>query len=102
MKATIFTISAFFLLLAHEASARDNYIKGYTRKDGSYVEPHYRSSPDSTVTNNHSYEDNYNPYTGNAGDNHYKNDITSPYYESPDNNGKTGHQKNNQYNGLYR
>ncbi|AYA37835.1 SH3 domain-containing protein [Hymenobacter oligotrophus] len=40
------------------------YVKGYTRRDGTYVQPHYRTSPNHTVTDNYSYPGNYNPNTG--------------------------------------
>lgn len=33
------------LLFASSAFAKDTYIRGYTRKDGTYVRPHIRSSP---------------------------------------------------------
>lgn len=39
-------------------------VKGYYRKDGTYVQPHYRSSPDGNPYNNYSYPGNINPYTG--------------------------------------
>lgn len=45
-------------------SAQDVYVKGYYRKDGTYVQPHYRSAPDGNPYNNYSYPGNYNPYTG--------------------------------------
>ncbi len=38
-------------------------IKGYCRKDGTYVQPHYRSSPDGYHYNIWSYPGT-NPYTG--------------------------------------
>jgi hypothetical protein len=40
------------------------YVEGYYRKNGTYVEPHYRSSPDKNPYNNYSYPGNTNPYTG--------------------------------------
>ncbi len=43
------------------------HVKGYTRKDGTYVAPHYRSAPDGTKSNNWSTKGNVNPYTGKAG-----------------------------------
>jgi len=43
------------------------HVNGYTRRDGTYVAPHWRSAPDSTPTNNYSTQGNYNPYTGQAG-----------------------------------
>lgn len=39
-------------------------VRGYYRKDGTYVQPHYRSNPDSSPYNNWSYPGNVNPYTG--------------------------------------
>jgi hypothetical protein len=42
-------------------------VKGYIRKDGTYVAPHYRSSPNSSVYDNYSTKGNVNPYTGKAG-----------------------------------
>lgn len=35
------------------AHAGDVYVKGYTRRDGTYVRPHVRSSPDSVRWNNY-------------------------------------------------
>lgn len=45
----------------------DEYVSGYTRSDGTYVEPHYRSSPNSVQTDNYSTRGNSNPYTGQQG-----------------------------------
>lgn len=42
-------------------------VKGYTRKDGTYVAPHYRSTPNSSKYDNYSTKGNYNPYTGKKG-----------------------------------
>lgn len=39
-------------------------VSGYYRKNGTYVQPHYRSSPDGNPYNNWSYPGNVNPYTG--------------------------------------
>lgn len=39
-------------------------VKGYYRKDGTYVRPHMRSNPDGNPYNNWSYPGNINPYTG--------------------------------------
>ena len=43
------------------------YVQGYTKKDGTYVAPHYRSNPDSNPFNNYSTKGNVNPYTGQPG-----------------------------------
>ncbi len=45
----------------------DEYVDGYVRKDGTYVAPHHRSSPNSTNRDNYSTEKNQNPYTGSSG-----------------------------------
>lgn len=39
-------------------------VKGYYKSNGTYVQPHYRSNPDSNPYNNYSYPGNINPYTG--------------------------------------
>ena len=39
-------------------------VRGYFRKNGTYVSPHYRTAPDGIPYNNYSYPGNYNPNTG--------------------------------------
>lgn len=43
------------------------HVRGYTRKDGTYVQPHHRSAPDGRKSNNWSTRGNVNPYTGKPG-----------------------------------
>lgn len=43
------------------------YVQPHMRKDGTYVEGHYRSSPNKTDMDNYSTKGNINPYTGQAG-----------------------------------
>lgn len=50
----------------------DVYVKGYTKKNGTYVAPHYRSSPNHTVRDNWSTKGNRNPYTGKLGTKTYR------------------------------
>lgn len=38
-------------------------VRGHTRKDGTYVAPHVRSSPNSSTYDNWSTKPNVNPYT---------------------------------------
>jgi len=45
------------------------YVDGYTRSNGTYVEEHYRSSPNDTVSDNYSTDGNENSYTGEEGTN---------------------------------
>jgi hypothetical protein len=48
-----------------EAATR---VRGYYKPStGSYVMPHYRTSPNSTRWDNYSTQGNYNPYTGKKG-----------------------------------
>ena len=51
-----------------EAAVR---VRGYTRSNGTYVQPHYRSNPDGFRYNNYSSWGNYNPYTGSRGYRNY-------------------------------
>jgi hypothetical protein len=69
----------------------DQHVHGYTRSNGTYVQPYYRSSPNNTVRDNFSYQGNVNPYTGAVGTNRYIHDRTSPYYQGPDRHGRVGH-----------
>ena len=43
------------------------YVNGYTKPNGTYVQPYYRTAPDSTLLNNYSTQGNVNPYTGQPG-----------------------------------
>ncbi len=66
-------------LLASSSAFADTHVNGYYRQNGTYVEPHYRSSPNNTVLDNYSTKGNVNPYTGQAGTvDPYKIDAT-PY-----------------------
>ena len=66
MAFLIRTFIACLLLLtaAVPAIADDTYVRGYTRKDGTYVAPHWRSAPDSSYNNNWSTSPNINLHTG--------------------------------------
>ncbi len=55
------------LLFSFASTAKDVYVKGYTKKDGTYVQPHHRSAPNSNKADNWSTKGNTNPYTGKEG-----------------------------------
>lgn len=55
------------VLFANAAIARDVYVDGHVRKDGTYVAPHHRSAPDRNPYNNYGTQGNVNPYTGQQG-----------------------------------
>jgi len=64
------------MALALPVYAKSVSVRGYYRKDGTYVRPHMRSSPDGNFWNNWSTKGNVNPYTGEMGT------KTSPYGSS--------------------
>jgi len=43
------------------------HVQGHTRRDGTYVQPHQRTNPNSSKMDNYSTKGNMNPYTGKAG-----------------------------------
>lgn len=45
----------------------NHFVNGYERSNGTYVQPHWQSNPDSSRFNNYSTQGNMNPYTGQAG-----------------------------------
>jgi hypothetical protein len=61
------------------------YVQGYTKRDGTYVAPHYRSSPDGNSHNNYSTRGNVNPYTGQEGTKspHSSSSSSSGSYSNP-------------------
>lgn len=61
------TILAVALCFATTAFASDESVGGYMRRDGTYVPPHHRTTPNETKMDNYSTQGNVNPYTGQAG-----------------------------------
>ena len=66
MIARTFVATVVAILMAGSAAAQTQ-VDGYFRKDGTYVQPHYRSSPNNTTLDNYSTRGNVNPYTGAVG-----------------------------------
>jgi len=74
MKLKIFLISFLFsflfflsfvnLIAPVEALTR---VRGYKKRNGTYVMPHYRTSPNRSLFDNWSTKGNLNPYTGKQG-----------------------------------
>jgi hypothetical protein len=58
------TIIAVLLVLVATVALAQVSVRGYYRKNGTYVAPHFRSAPDNTLRNNYGYPGNYNPNTG--------------------------------------
>jgi hypothetical protein len=90
MKKTVFLIVFLFVFPALSFGAS---VSGYwkdTNHDGmkdTYVQPHQRTNPNSTVTDNYSHPGNYNPNTGAVtptprNSNPYDT-FSNPYKKSP-------------------
>jgi hypothetical protein len=78
MKKLVLILAALVVVSAFA----DEYVQGYVRRDGTYVQPHFRSAPDSNPFNNYSTQGNTNPYTGQTGTvNPYQQ--PQPVYQMP-------------------
>lgn len=55
------------LALAIGGLANAKGVKGYVKKDGTYVAPHQKTAPNKTKNDNYSTKGNTNPYTGKKG-----------------------------------
>ncbi|MFA6195966.1 MAG: hypothetical protein WC656_04930 [Sulfurimonas sp.] len=49
-------LSLVFIAISSSILSADVYVRGYTKSNGTYVEDHYRSSPNSIVEDNYSYK----------------------------------------------
>jgi opacity protein-like surface antigen len=78
MKKAIVILAVVAALTATTAIA-DEIVNGYMRQDGTYVQPHFRSSPNSTKIDNYSSQGNTNPYTGERGS---QRNEDNPYGQS--------------------
>jgi hypothetical protein len=79
MKSTMILLA----LLAGTAAAQ-TYVAPHVRKDGTYVDGHYRSAPNRTVDDNYGTRGNYNPYTGSTGTQPRSYEQPNPYqYQAP-------------------
>ncbi len=78
-------LAALALILSTSVLA-DTHVKGYYKQNGTYVEPHYRSSPNSTTYDNFSTKGNVNPYTGQEGTRNPEpnNQYRAPSLQLPD------------------
>ncbi|MFA7243345.1 MAG: hypothetical protein WC091_24825 [Sulfuricellaceae bacterium] len=74
MKALVITISIVvfsctpvFAKGGGGHSSGSHNIKGYVKKDGTYVAPSHATNPNNSKSDNWSTKGNLNPYTGKAG-----------------------------------
>lgn len=67
MKPLTRTIMLVALFATSSFANAQTHVNGHFRRDGTYVQPHQRTSPDNNIYNNWSTQGNTNPYTGQAG-----------------------------------
>lgn len=82
MKRIISLYLSLSVLFISSPAAADVFVKGYFRKDRTYINSHYRSNSDGFFYNNWSTKGNVNPYTGRAGTKTLKNSASSILYGS--------------------
>lgn len=81
MKSILIILALFFSIQVFAQV----HVRGYYRKDCTYVKPHQRSKPDGNPYNNYSFPGNTNPHTGKVATgnpdtylkNYHKNSTTS-------------------------
>lgn len=61
------TILASLAFALCATAAHADYVNGYIRKDGTYVQGHQRSNSNGWAGDNYSTRGNTNPYTGKRG-----------------------------------
>lgn len=65
MKTLVFAL--FAILVSNASLAATHSVKGYTKKNGTYVASHRKTTADHSKANNWSTKGNTNPYTGKKG-----------------------------------
>jgi hypothetical protein len=61
-------LTTLIIIIALATSAvGQKAVRGYVKRNGTYVQPHHRTNPDHTQRNNYSSKGNVNPYTGKRG-----------------------------------
>jgi hypothetical protein len=66
MRSLLFILAFVFTCVLTYAQSQ-TYIKGYTKKDGTYVQGHFRQTPNSTNHDNWSTTQKINPHTNENG-----------------------------------
>ena len=82
MKVLVAALATLMLFTFATETYAQNRVRGYYRKDGTYVQPHYRSKPDGNPFNNWSTKGNVNPYTGKPGTKNPYRSYTTPRRQS--------------------
>ena len=91
MKKVVF----FILLFTSISMFADEYVNGYYKSNGTYVDSYMKSSPNNTKSDNFSTYGNVNPYTGQAGTKTYS-DYNNYGHNKSSNSNSSGYKG---YNG---
>ena len=73
-------LAALIVASAAAHAGGSHWVNGYTRSNGTYVEGHYATNPNSSRLDNYSTQGNTNPYTGQSG-------TVDPYRQQCDSSG---------------
>ncbi|MCI1272840.1 MAG: hypothetical protein LKG27_00190 [Clostridiaceae bacterium] len=93
MKFKILIILTMLFFFTGIANA--DYVNGYMRRDGTYVQGYNRSTPNETRLDNYSTRGNYNPYTGKEGTVNPYNQYGTAYNKSYENKLYSNNYRNN-------
>lgn len=61
------TIAVLLAVASSGALAQSHYVRPHVTRDGTFVQGHMQTNPDSSRLNNWSSQGNVNPYTGQMG-----------------------------------
>lgn len=66
MKKLLFTFG-LMLVASVSFSQSQTWVNGYTKSNGTYVAGYYKTTPNTTSTDDYTYKSNINPNTGTVG-----------------------------------
>ena len=67
MKHLLTAVALLVAMATADIAWAQQQVDGYFRKDGTYVQPYTRSTPNKSYNDNYSVRGNTNPYTGERG-----------------------------------
>ncbi len=106
MKKILFSLGLAFLISAAlllstmtvvDVEAQDVYVKGYYRKDGTYVRPHVRSAPNQYRWDNYGPSQNSNELMNPRARDYDRDGIPNYQDRDDDNDGRLDDQDRRQY-----